>query len=276
MNVDVPKDKILTINPAVQNLASIPEKDFYNTDRFGDIRINPNDTCGGPLFLWRSHNSFDRTYQKTLIVRTLEDPDEAAMDLSNNPLTSNLATAVPTLEQSTSQAYRSTAQTTLDTFHRDTDGDDIPDRYDENTEDVFTVDTSGNSTRITIGLGKLDGMIDEATKSVEELLSGLSCGFGDPGCVSSPMNWTVNVPGNTITALGYAIPGINRAPIACYKDVRCGIPLFSIPTASYPYFWPPNPDEAGGMFDIGSNQRVGAGTQMFTGGYGTSQFRFFL
>lgn len=45
MNIDVPKDKILTINPAVQNLASIPEKDFYNSDHFGDIRINPNDTC---------------------------------------------------------------------------------------------------------------------------------------------------------------------------------------------------------------------------------------
>lgn len=45
MNVDVTKDKILTINSEAQKLTSIPEKDFYNSDRFGDIRINPNDTC---------------------------------------------------------------------------------------------------------------------------------------------------------------------------------------------------------------------------------------
>ncbi len=171
LNTDVPKDKILTINAEAQKLTSIPEKDFYNTDHFGDIRINPNDTCGGPLFLWRSHNVFDRTYQKTLIVRTIKDPDEAAMDLSNNPLTSNLATAAPTLSKSTTVAYATSAQTQLDNYNRDSNGDHIPDRYDENNGDVFTVDNNGNSTRITVGLGKLGGMIDEATKSVEEILA---------------------------------------------------------------------------------------------------------
>ena len=70
------------------------------------------------------------------------------------------------------------------------------------------------------------------------------------------MNWTFNVPGNTITALGYAVPGINQAPIACNKDVRCGVPLFAFPTASKPYVWPPNPDEAGGLFDMGANRKV--------------------
>ena len=45
MNVDVAKDKILTINSEAQKLISIPEKDFHSFDRFGDIRINPNDTC---------------------------------------------------------------------------------------------------------------------------------------------------------------------------------------------------------------------------------------
>ena len=49
-----------------------------------------------------------------------------------------------------------------------------------NNGDIFTVDTSGNSAQITIGLGKLDGMIDQAISGVETVLSGLSCGFGDP------------------------------------------------------------------------------------------------
>lgn len=79
------------------------------------------------------------------------------------------------------------------------------------------------------------------------------------------MNWTINVPGNTLTVLGYAVPGINQAPIACYKDVRCGIPLFSFPTASYPYFWPPNPEEGGGAFDVGSGGAVSSGDTTFTG-----------
>ena len=96
-------------------------------------------------------------------------------------------------------------------------------------------------------------------------MSGLSCGFGDAGCIAQPMNWKANVPGNTITVLGYAVPGINQAPIACYKDVRCGIPLFSFPTASYPYFWPPNPDEGGGVFDIGNQQTVSSGDTTFAG-----------
>jgi hypothetical protein len=102
------------------------------------------------------------------------------MDLSNNPLTSDLATAAPTLAQGNSSDYAASAQIQLDTYNRDSDGDHIPDRYDENNEDIFTVDTSGDSTKITLGLGKLDGVLDKATASVETVLSGLSCGFGDP------------------------------------------------------------------------------------------------
>ena len=102
------------------------------------------------------------------------------MNLSNNPLTSDIATAAPTLAQSTTAAYATSAQTQLDTYNRDSNGDTIPDRYNENTEDVFTVNMSGDSAQITVGLGKLDGMIDKAISGVETVLSGLSCGFGDP------------------------------------------------------------------------------------------------
>ncbi len=45
MNIDVPKEKVLSINPQVQSLASIPEKAFYGAEKYGDIRINPNNTC---------------------------------------------------------------------------------------------------------------------------------------------------------------------------------------------------------------------------------------
>jgi len=52
---------------------------------YGDIRFNPNETCGGPLLLWRSHNTFDKTYHKTIIVRDIPDPDKNASTLSKDP-----------------------------------------------------------------------------------------------------------------------------------------------------------------------------------------------
>ncbi|MCB9807453.1 hypothetical protein H6768_06330 [Candidatus Peribacteria bacterium] len=81
----IEKDKIKTINASALKLESIPEKDFYNHDVYGDIRFNPNETCGGPLLLWRSHNTFDRTYHKTVIVRDIADPDKQASQLGENP-----------------------------------------------------------------------------------------------------------------------------------------------------------------------------------------------
>lgn len=167
MNIEVPRDKILTIHPEAKKLQTIPESDFYGAEKYGDIRINPNSTCGGPLFLWRSHNTFDRTYQKTLIVRNIEDPDKTNMDISNDPLSSDetissstaqsIATA---LSQDSSSAsieniatqYAATAENELNTHNTDTDGDAIPDRHDDDHGDVFTVENSGNSTQITIGL----------------------------------------------------------------------------------------------------------------------------
>lgn len=289
MNTTITKDRILTIHSDASKLKSIPERDFFWPEKYWDIRINPNNTCGGPLFLWRSHNTFARTYQKTLIVRNIENPDTSTMNISNDPLnnmpSSGWAQEIATLLASGSSPqdiqkiqknYAETAKKDLANYNKDTDSDAIPDRYDENTGDIFTIENSGNSTQISVGLGKLDEAIDQAIEWVETFMSGLSCGFGDAGCIAQPINWTANVPGNTITALGYAVPGINRAPLACYRDVRCGVPLFSFPTASPPYFWPPNPHQWGGAFDVGAGWGILTQNTTFTGGYGTSQFRFFL
>ncbi len=45
MNVDVTKDKILTINTQALAKTSILEKEFHGAEKYGDIRINPNNTC---------------------------------------------------------------------------------------------------------------------------------------------------------------------------------------------------------------------------------------
>lgn len=79
-------------------LNSIPENDFYDHDVYGDIRFNPNETCGGPLLLWRSHNAYDRTYHKTVLAREIQNPDKNALELGQNPsdaLTSSTTSATP-------------------------------------------------------------------------------------------------------------------------------------------------------------------------------------
>ena len=68
-----------------------------------------------------------------------------------------------------------------------------------------------------------------------------------------PINWAANIPGNTITFMGFGFG--NVPPIACYYDVRCGWPIFSTPTqCSYPPYtttctWPSESIGAGGAFD---------------------------
>lgn len=213
-NNSIPKEKIRSIDAKASTLSSIPERDFHGHDVYGDIRFNPNETCGGPLLLWRSHNDFSRTYHKTLIVRDIKDPDKAALEASKNTASlvgssassSSSGATGSTSSTTDSAALADTAMSDLATWQADGDSDGIPDRGDDDNGDVFEVSTSGNSTQISIGLGKVDDVLDDIIGGVKEFLSGLSCGFGDAGCISMPINWAANIPGNTITALGFALP----------------------------------------------------------------------
>lgn len=85
----IPKSEIRTINTTASEKESLPESEFYNHDSYGDIRFNPNETCGGPILLWRSHNTYDRTYHETLIKREIVDPVSNATRLSSDPTSKN-------------------------------------------------------------------------------------------------------------------------------------------------------------------------------------------
>lgn len=45
-NNAIPKAHVRTTNTTASNKESIPESEFYNHDSYGDIRFNPNETCG--------------------------------------------------------------------------------------------------------------------------------------------------------------------------------------------------------------------------------------
>lgn len=96
------------------------------------------------------------------------------MDVSNDPLndisstdaTKNILSSLSSGSREDikkiQEQYASTAEKELETFQADTDGDYIPDRYDTDYGDVFTLENSGNSSQISVGLGKLDKTIDQA------------------------------------------------------------------------------------------------------------------
>ncbi|MCB9807452.1 hypothetical protein H6768_06325 [Candidatus Peribacteria bacterium] len=58
----------------------------------------------------------------------------------------------------------STSQSELATWQADGDGDYIPDKDDDDYGDVFEVSSSGNSTQVSIGLGKIDDAVDDIVK----------------------------------------------------------------------------------------------------------------
>ncbi len=106
--------------------------------------------------LWRSHNSYDRTYHKTVIVREVANPDENASELSQDPSesinSSDVATNTATSLSSDAQEALVQAESTMETWESDSDADAIPDKDDDDHGDVFEISSSGNTTQISIGL----------------------------------------------------------------------------------------------------------------------------
>jgi len=155
----ITKDNIRTINTSALGLSSIPEKDFYNHDVYGDIRFNPNETCGGPVLLWRSHNTYDRTYHKAILVREVTNPDDSASSLSQDPASALSADNQNSINSNTASSkgvdidkILAESESALETWQSDSDADSIPDKDDDDHGDVFEVSTSGNTTKISVGL----------------------------------------------------------------------------------------------------------------------------
>lgn len=158
----IDKEDIRTIQSEALKRESIPEREFYNHDNYGDIRFNPNETCGGPILLWRSHNTYERTYHKTIIVREVEDPEKNAVEATKDP-TSLLASdsLVSDLTDPAALATRvREAQDDLKKTQADSDGDRIPDVSDDDHGDFFELKQNGNSMSLVIG-ANIDGMIDQ-------------------------------------------------------------------------------------------------------------------
>lgn len=292
----IPKADIRTINQTALEKDSIADSDFYNHDNYGDIRFNPNDTCGGPVLLWRSHNNYDRTYNKTMITREIVDSDKNALRLSVDPTSSPVSNPVRTSTKAlTPDELAEQSQSQLSAWQKDSDGDDIPDKDDNDYGDMFQMVIKNSIPQVLMELGNIDSVASGITSGISQLLSSMGSGFGNAGCFSMPINWSPNMPWNTISALGYPTQWANQPPVACHKDVRCWVPDFSYPTGvRRNRTWPSTPYGAGGALDYlwwSSSATSGSGLTdapntgwavkwleagNYKGGLGISKFRLFL
>lgn len=279
----IPKAHIRSINTTASGKESIPESEFYNHDSYGDIRFNPNETCGWPIMLWRSHNTYDRTYHKTLITRVIPDAQQNALRLSADP-TSRPANSRP-VEALNADQQRAKSQTQLAEWNQDSDGDEIPDKDDNDYGDIFQMVIQNNIPQILSSLGKIDSVVADITGGIDQILKGFGSGFWN--AISEPINWVSNMPGNTISALGYPVSSANIPPKACHKDVRCWQPIISFPPRPHEIWaggkmdflgWLPNVINTDGLNDDPDNTGSVTGKEAweYTPGLGMSKFRVFL
>ena len=71
------------------------------------------------------------------------------------------------------------------------------------SEDQPLMKVSQSAGEMTIGFDEeaADSMLD----SVEELLNGLSCGFGGGSCMNFPLNWAPLAPGSSLSVMGMPV-----------------------------------------------------------------------
>jgi hypothetical protein len=197
--------------------------------------------------LWRSHNTYDRTYHKTVITRVIPDAQQNALRLSTDPtITPSQSRPFEVLNE---DQQREKSRKQITEWNQDSDGDEIPNKDDNDYGDVFQMVMQNNIPQILSSLGKIDSLVAGITGGVDQIIQGFGSGFGN--AISEPINWSPDMPGNTISALGYPVPAANIPPKACHKDVRCGTPDFAYPTGPRRNStWPPTPYGAGGRFDF--------------------------
>lgn len=167
--------------------------------------------------LWRSHNAYDRTYHKAVITRVIPDAEQNALRLSADP------TSVPPnsrpVDVLNEDQQRAKSQKQLAEWNQDSDADEIPDKDDNDYGEIFQMVLKDNIPQILSSLGKIDSVVAGITGGVDQIINGFSSGFGN--AISQPINWTPNMPGNTISALGYPVPQANIPGKACHKNVNC-------------------------------------------------------
>lgn len=132
------------------------------------------------------------------------------------------------------------AESSLNQINFDTDWDGLPDTYD------MLSDFNEDSWDLLWSLSNFTESSMWALEWVEDLINWLGCWFGWAWCIASPLNAAPLAPWSSITL--FWCPVAPAYPSE-YKKAWSWIPIFSIPTSSIPFVWPPSSSSAWWMFD---------------------------
>lgn len=104
------------------------------------------------------------------------------------------------------------------------------------------MDETDDDSDFMDALDQINQVVDDISEDIDEVIQGLSCGFGGGSCFANPLNWAPLAPGNDITLMG--------RPMGDGLHVNEGIPIFSALTGRQascgfsscclPSVWPAN------------------------------------
>ncbi|MDP2089997.1 MAG: FG-GAP-like repeat-containing protein [Candidatus Gracilibacteria bacterium] len=279
-NFDIPLNGTVTfsyktkVKPLKYNKLEVGlfETGELGDDIYGDIILKPNNqNCSNPLEIYRS-GLVARTYEKGTKTPVCDEQksilppeiEQNTFDADGNGVPDYIDKLTNTNDTNELQKY---SKQKLSEINLDSDYDGIP-----NDEDNFNMDGS-----ITVDLGGMGAKVDSALDSVDNIVQGLNCGFGNESCFASPLNWAPLAPGSDPIFMGRTIgDGLK---------VDEGLPIFSMNTwqsvgpLCVPSYWPASVSSIGcsgkgaggalGIYNPTNFFRIFV-TPTLTGGVGTA------
>ncbi len=197
-----------------------------NADPYGDVGLKTSTTCWASMLQWLSDSTF-RTYPGRTIYNFLDSwmaPDLAAKLLDSD------GNGIPDSIENTWATHLTNMLNNFQNTSSQVGG-----------QSLMSAIQNGGSISIWFDPDAVDNIIN----ATQDLMDGLSCGFGWWGCLNFPLNWAPLAPGTD--------PALFGNPIGDGLKVDEWIPVFSaltainIPTPGWcyqaPVIWPISPFE---------------------------------
>lgn len=148
------------------------------SDPDGDVAMNPNNSCGGDMIIWRSTAKRQYSRGTKKFQDTSELPKELkdqSADQDGNGVPDTIDALTNAAKQGDTSLLQQYSQQTLAKQNVDGNNNGIPDKYDTKGNPVV----SYNASTRTLDVGGFSaGNIDAINGQIDDVVKGLGCGFG--------------------------------------------------------------------------------------------------